>query len=850
MLERTEKVPNLPKRLALFINPTDILLPGCVKSFRINEEVNKNLLVAKLKNGKYSSVFIGVVHSTDVGIIGTAAYINKATTSAIFSGFCRFRIDEIVRNEPYIVANITQIDKHTDCEELFEDPQVISLSENIRDALTSVFDGDITSIINTQLAKIPPCHLAEVCSQIIRLSFEEQLAILNELNVIERLKLILTFLKQNEKKAIYKKPRVIVGVSPMQSSGVKETPELLELMKKLKDQSFPPDVEKVIKSHVQNLTRIPSFNPEYGSIFTYLSLIADLPWNNVVEEMLDLQKAKDDLEVDHYGLENVKKRVLEYLAVKKLRKDGYHQGPILCLVGPPGVGKTSVARSIAATLNRPFVRVSLGGVNDMSDIRGHRRTYVGSMPGRIIQAIKRSGVKNPVILLDEIDKMTYGIRGNPAAALLEVLDPSQNKEFMDHYLNVPFDLSQILFIATANSVKGLTPALYDRLEMIKISGYTYLEKIEIAKKYLLPKQLKENGLNPELLAIPDETIQLLIHNYTREAGVRNLERKIGSLCRSVAVKCAMNEATNGVNQIVVNIEITKEILGPVTFDNNKWSSRLGRPGVAVGLVVTDAGGDTLAVESSFMSGSGKLILTGSLGDVMKESAQLAWGWVRANAHLYGLDLDGKRITNMDVHIHFPEGAVSKDGPSAGVTIATTLISLFLDRPLLPNFAMTGELTLQGLVLPVGGIKEKVIAAHKDGFTKIIIPQQNAKNLHDIPSAIKDDLTIKYCTIVYLKASHKFQNDFYVSNYVSRNNSPSTYDRTTDENNAGRTDKDKFQVKMDVQHFDPSEISVKMVENNTVVVEAKHEEKADDKGFISRQMLRKILKPKNESTKIF
>lgn len=521
---------------------------------------------------------------------------------------------------------------------------------------------------------------------------------------------------------------------------------------------------------------MPQSMPEYALTRNYLELMVELPWNKSTTDRLDIRAARALLDNDHYAMEKLKKRVLEYLAVRQLKNN--LKGPILCFVGPPGVGKTSVGRSVAKTLGREFHRIALGGVCDQSDIRGHRRTYVGSMPGRIINGLKTVGVNNPVFLLDEVDKLGKSLQGDPAAALLEVLDPEQNHNFTDHYLNVAFDLSQVLFIATANTTATIPPALLDRMEIIQVPGYTQEEKIEIAHRHLIPKQLEQHGLTPQQIQIPQVTTLDIITRYTREAGVRSLDRKLGAICRAVAVKVAEGQhreakldrpdAAEGEGckehvledgksdpvsdtadlalppemPILIDFHALKDILGPPVYEM-EVSERLSQPGVAIGLAWTPLGGEIMFVEASRMDGEGQLTLTGQLGNVMKESAHLAISWLRSNAKKYHLtNASGSfdLLENTDIHLHFPAGAVTKDGPSAGVTIATCLASLFSGRLVRSDVAMTGEITLRGLVLPVGGIKDKVLAAHRAGLKRVIIPQRNDKDLEEIPANVRQDLS--------------------------------------------------------------------------------------------------------------
>ncbi|KAK7891919.1 hypothetical protein WMY93_023882 [Mugilogobius chulae] len=513
---------------------------------------------------------------------------------------------------------------------------------------------------------------------------------------------------------------------------------------------------KVCLKELRRLKKMPQSMPEYALTRNYLDLMVELPWSKSSKDCLDIGAARTLLDNDHYAMDKLKRRVLEYLAVRQLKTS--LKGPILCFVGPPGVGKTSVGRSIARTLGREFHRIALGGICDQSDIRGHRRTYVGSMPGRIINGLKTVGVNNPVFLLDEVDKLAKSLQGDPAAALLEVLDPEQNHSFTDHYLNVAFDLSQVLFIATANTTATIPPALLDRMEVLQ--GNTQEEKMEIAHRHLIPKQLEEHGLTPQQLHIPQSTTQEIITRYTREAGVRSLERKIGNVCRAVAVKVA--EGQNITNPegltpecqgqqvakeappempIVIDYAAVRDILGPPAFDM-EVSERLTLPGVAVGLAWTPLGGEILFVEASRTEGEGQLTLTGQLGDVMKESAHLAISWLRANAKTYQLtNMAGgpDPLEGSDIHLHFPAGAVTKDGPSAGVTIVTCLASLFSGRLVRSDVAMSGEITLRGLVLPVGGIKDKVLAAHRAGLKCVILPKRNEKDLEDLPANVRTDL---------------------------------------------------------------------------------------------------------------
>lgn len=507
--------------------------------------------------------------------------------------------------------------------------------------------------------------------------------------------------------------------------------EVEELREKIEQSGMPEETMKAALKELDRYEKLPASSAESGVIRNYIDWLLALPWTEATEDIIDLAHSEEILNNDHYGLEKVKERVLEYLAVQKLTNS--LKGPILCLVGPPGVGKTSLARSIATSLNRKFVRASLGGVRDESEIRGHRRTYVGAMPGRIIQGMKKAKTVNPVFLLDEIDKMSNDFRGDPSAALLEVLDPEQNHNFSDHYIEEPYDLSKVMFVATANTLSSIPGPLLDRMEIISIAGYTELEKVHIAREHLLPKQLKEHGLRKGNLQVRDEALLEIIRYYTREAGVRTLERQIAKVCRKVAKIIVTAER----KRIVVTEKKIVDLLGKHIFRYGQ-AEKTDQVGMATGLAYTAAGGDTLAIEVSVAPGKGKLILTGKLGDVMKESAQAAFSYIRSRAE--ELQIDPNFHEKNDIHIHVPEGAVPKDGPSAGITMATALISALTGIPVSKEVGMTGEITLRGRVLPIGGLKEKTLSAHRAGLTKIILPAENEKDLDDIPESVKENLT--------------------------------------------------------------------------------------------------------------
>ncbi len=507
-----------------------------------------------------------------------------------------------------------------------------------------------------------------------------------------------------------------------------EADEYLKALKKIK---APKETKEKIAKEINKFSRLSPMSPDVSVSRTYLDSVFALPWNNESRDKLEIDKAKQILDDEHYGLEDVKERILEYLAVRKLSKS--LKGPIVCLVGPPGVGKTSIAKSIANSMGRKFVRISLGGVRDEAAIRGHRKTYVGAMPGRIITALKEAKTKNPVILLDEIDKMASDYKGDPTAAMLEVLDPGQNKDFVDHYIEVPFDLSKVLFITTANSLSTIPRPLLDRMEIIQVSGYVDEEKLNIAKKYLLPKQIKENALNDGFVKIDDETMKEIINSYTREAGVRSLERALGKLCRKVAKIYVENQY---MEEIVITKDKLEEYLGKDKYRHQMAGSK-PEVGTVTGLAWTAVGGETLTVEVNALKGKGQIVLTGKLGDVMKESARTAISYTRSIAEEF--DIDPEFYQNKDIHIHIPEGAVPKDGPSAGITMATAVISALSNIPVLNNVAMTGEITLRGKVLAVGGVKEKLLAAHRAGITKVLLPKDCEQDLDDIPENVKEKM---------------------------------------------------------------------------------------------------------------
>jgi ATP-dependent Lon protease len=598
-----------------------------------------------------------------------------------------------------------------------------------------------------------PSRAADLIASNINLSTLEKQEILETFDTKERLARLMTFLNRelqvlelgskiqsqvktelDKSQREYYLREQLKAIRRELGESDERTIEIEELQQKIEAAKMPDDAKQTAEKELDRLAKMPPQAAEYTVSRTYLDWLVTLPWSEGTKDVVDVPKAKKILDADHYDLDKVKERILEFLAVRKLKKET--KGPILCLVGPPGVGKTSLGKSIARALGRKFTRISLGGIRDEAEIRGHRRTYVGALPGRIIQGIRKAGSNNTLFMLDEVDKIGADFRGDPAAALLEVLDPEQNAFFSDHYLEVPFDLSKVMFITTANVLVTVPPALLDRMEVIDLPGYTDEEKVEIARVYLVPRQKDSHGLTDKHIEFDDDTIRLLISEYTREAGLRNLEREIGNISRKVARKVAEGEK----RKIKVTTERVHEFLGPRKFFRDV-AERTMVPGVATGLAWTEAGGDIIFVESSLMKGGKSLTLTGRLGEVMRESAQASLTYVRSRAS--DLKIEDGFYDNHDLHVHVPHGGVPKDGPSAGVTIATSLVSLLTGRPVRADVAMTGEITLKGKVLPVGGIKEKILASRRAGIKKVILPRRNEKDLSEVPDIVKDGLEFMF-----------------------------------------------------------------------------------------------------------
>jgi ATP-dependent Lon protease len=747
----TSKVPQaiavLPLRNSVFF-PRQVmpLSIGRESSIKVVEEALKDdslVVVVAQTDGK-----IEKPTEKDIYWVGTVAKVLKTLTladgtkSVLMQGLHRVRLISILHTDPYIRAVVVDTDEPsetgieidamvTNLKSLFK--KAVELSPNLSDEQLSI-------ILNMDQAPA----VADLLASMLPVTVEEKQQILETMDLRKRLELVtvcLTKLVQKLELGSKIQSEVQEGINKSQREYVlreqmkaikkelgedEEGVEIAELRKRIDEAKLPEETLKVANKEFKRLSQMNPASAEYTVSHTYLDWILDLPWSVSTEDNLDIVKASEVLERDHYGLDKVKKRILEYLAVRKLKND--MKGPILAFIGPPGVGKTSLGRSIASALGRKFVRLSLGGVHDEAEIRGHRRTYIGALPGRIIQALEKAGSNNPVFMLDEVDKLGTDFRGDPSSALLEVLDPEQNFSFSDHYLEVPFDLSKVLFIATANMIEPIPPPLRDRMEIIEIPSYVEDEKLHIAKSFLVPKQIGEHGLKNEQLTFEDDAVRGMISGYTREAGVRNLERQIATVSRGVA----RDVADGSIQKATVKKDDLIKYLGQRKFFSDV-AERINRPGIAVGLAWTPVGGDILFIEATKMEGDGKLILTGQLGDVMKESAQAALSFIASNARALGIPEDFRK--KQDVHVHVPAGAVPKDGPSAGVTMLTALTSLLTGRLVRNDLAMTGEITLRGAVLPIGGVKEKVLAAHRAGIKTVLLPERNKLDLDEIPKSV-------------------------------------------------------------------------------------------------------------------
>jgi ATP-dependent Lon protease len=689
----------------------------------------------------------------DLHEIGTAAVIHKlirvpdGTLRILVQGVRRIRLDRRIKDEPYLVGEFVEVP-----DEVEETPEVEALTRNVQMLFGRVIAAVPYLPDELELAAAnvdDPNALSYLVASTLRLKTDEKQQLLELTDAGERLREISRILNrelevvelgskiQSQVQSEMEKGQreyflrqQLKAIQEELGEGDAEQAELNELRERLAALDLPEDVRKAVDRELARLEKLPSASAEYGVIRTYLDWIATLPWSNTTQDNLDLERARTILDEDHYDLEKVKERIIEHLAVSKLRNDA--SGQILCFVGPPGVGKTSLGQSIARTLERKFVRISVGGVRDEAEIRGHRRTYIGAMPGTIIRAIRDAESSNPVMLIDEIDKMGADFRGDPASAMLEVLDPEQNKTFRDHYLDLPYDLSKVLFICTANQLETIPAPLLDRMDVIHLSGYTDDEKFAIARKYLVPKQLETHGLDPKQVSITDNALKVVAREYTREAGVRNLERRIADLCRKAAREVAEGRKT----KIRVDEKRTRKWLGPRRF-SGEVRKRTSEPGVATGLAVTAVGGDILFIEATAYPGKGRLTVTGQLGEVMQESATAAHSWVRS--HAVQLGLEPTWFADHDVHVHIPAGAIPKDGPSAGITMATAIVSLVRGVPVADDVAMTGEITLTGQVLPIGGVREKTLAAQRAGIKRVVLPRENEPDLEDLPKETRSGL---------------------------------------------------------------------------------------------------------------
>ncbi|HEY2515680.1 MAG TPA: endopeptidase La [Polyangiaceae bacterium] len=749
-----DELPVLPIRNA-------VLFPGAVAPFDVGREKSV-ALVEDVDNlpSPVIAIFAQKDPATDdpgaedLHKVGCAARVLKALKhssgnySLILQGLTRIKLDEVTQTGPYLKAKVKRLEAAG-----LEDDEAEALSMSLRDIAKQVIQlmpelpREAGSLIDSIQA---PGALADLVAANLDAPVEEKAGLLETVDAKERIRKVLRLLTRqleilkmrernnsqikeemgkNQREYVLRQQLKAIKEELGEDDGDQSDLDALE--DRIAKANLPSEAEQVAKKQVKRLRNMQVGSAEYTVVRTYLDWILDLPWHTQTPDNMDIATVRKVLDEDHYGLEKVKKRILEYLAVRKLKKD--KKGPILCLIGPPGVGKTSLGRSIARSLGRKFHRISLGGVHDEAAIRGHRRTYVGALPGQIIQGMKKATTVNPVFMMDEIDKIGHDFRGDPAAALLEVLDPEQNNTFADHYLEIPYDLSNVMFVATANVADPIPAPLRDRMEILEIPGYTRREKMAIARQHLIPKQIEEHGITPQQLEITDTAVDVVIDHYTREAGVRTLERQIASVIRGVAVKIAEGDTTP---RKIENEDQVREFLGPQRY-TSEVAERTEEAGVATGLAWTSVGGEILFIEATRMYGTAKLQLTGQLGDVMKESAQAALSYVRTNAEKYGIPKDF--LEKSDIHIHIPAGGMPKDGPSAGVTMFTALVSMLTGVRVRHDVAMTGEITLRGRVLPIGGLKEKVLAAHRAGIKRVLVPERNKPDLDEVPNEVKNDL---------------------------------------------------------------------------------------------------------------
>lgn len=762
-----EEIKRIQEQLSILPLKGVVVYPYLIMPLMISDQRHAKLIDEALVGGKVIGLFAQKDPDKekpsfeDIYQVGTAASILKmlrfpdGSVRFLVQGLARIKIKKVLKSEPHLLAKIEVVTKKKD-----KGVEIEALVRNILDQLKKVInlapylpEELQISALNTE----DPGKLADLIASNLNISLAQKQKILETFDVKERLeKLTLLIAKEVEVLELSRKiqSKASAEMGKMQKEFIlreqlkaihkelgekdERTVETEEFKKKILAAKMLKEAKQAAEKELERLSMMNPAAAEYMVSRTYLDWLVSLPWSKSTEDRLDIKEAKEVLDEDHYNLERVKERILEYLAVRKLKSD--LKGPILCFVGPPGVGKTSLGMSIARALGRKFQRISLGGMHDEAEIRGHRRTYIGSLPGRIIQGIKRAGSNNPVFMLDEVDKIGKDFRGDPAAALLEVLDPEQNHNFSDHYLDVPFDLSKVMFITTANILEPIPPVLQDRMEVIEIPGYTDLEKLQIAKKFLIPKELDNHGLKQKNLTFTDEAIKKIINDYTRESGLRNLDREIATVCRKVAKMVASGEK----KKVEVTFENLQKFLGPEKFFQ-EVVERTSKVGVVPGLAWTSYGGELLFVEATKMPGKKSLTLTGHLGEVMKESAQTALSYVRSTSKKLGIPFDF--FEKYDIHVHVPAGATPKDGPSAGITMVTAIASLLTERPVKPRFAMSGEITLRGQVMPIGGLKEKTLAAYRAGIKTVILSRHNQKDMEEIPDEIKNNVKFVFVDTV-------------------------------------------------------------------------------------------------------
>jgi ATP-dependent Lon protease len=754
-----DALPILPLRET--VTYPDTLTPLAVGQERsiklVNDVLSGNRMLAMVASKDPENEAPGRGDLYGVGVAGTVARMMKVpdgTLRILVQGSERIRILDYVTEEPYLVARIEAMP-----DVIEQSTELEALTRNVQSTFSEIIEAIPYLPEELQLAVAnldDPSALSHLISGALRISTEEKQELLEAVDVTRRLRRLSEILARelevvqlgskiqsqveseiDKGQREYFLRQQLKAIQEELGEGDEQQAEVNELRQRLEEAGLPEEAKQQAERELGRLEKLPPIAAEYGVIRTYLEWLVDLPWSKETEDNLDIGHAREVLDDDHYDLEEVKDRILEYLAVRKLNPES--PGPILCFVGPPGVGKTSLGRSIARALGREFERISVGGVRDEAEIRGHRRTYIGALPGTIIRALRDAGTRNPVFMIDEIDKMGADFRGDPSSAMLEVLDPAQNSTFRDHYLDLPFDLSDVLFIATANILDPVPPALQDRMEVINLAGYTVDEKLHIAKRYLVPRQLAANGLKASQIEIADPALTAIIDEYTREAGVRNLERQIGTICRKVARQIAEGKADG---KMKISAKRARELLGKRRFFAEQ-RRRTKDPGVATGLAWTPVGGEVLFVEANAVPGSGKLTITGQLGDVMRESAQAALSLVRGHAKEVAPDLPNDWFANHDIHVHVPAGAVPKDGPSAGIAMATALASMVSSRPVRNDVAMTGEVTLTGQVLPIGGLKEKSLAAQRAGIKQVLVPDRNQGDVEEIPERERAGLDFVY-----------------------------------------------------------------------------------------------------------